>query len=224
VPTRAHRGALRLFRTIVTTNYDDLFERAAGSVGDGRPIVESELVERRLPEPVLVKFHGSFSRPETLVLGEREVLGLDRGRKHLWGSLVALLRERPLVVVGSSLHDASLVRLCLEVGDSLRGWFEAPGLSATAARRFAAWNLKTVCHCGRVPRRTDDRGGARVGAGPCPATVGNSFKGVNGNISGFSLRFSLRNWNCPCEIQRDIVDQRGSRDISSGRILLTLCG
>jgi hypothetical protein len=143
-PTLAHRAALKLFPTVVTTNFDNLFERALASTGDARATVEDELPEARLVEPVLVKFHGSFERPQTLILSEREVLGIDRTRKNLWNALVALLRERPLLVVGSSLHDASLVRLCLDVGGDLRGWFVGPSLSSAVIRRLAQWKLQAI--------------------------------------------------------------------------------
>jgi hypothetical protein len=47
-------------------------------------------------------------------------------------------------VVGSSLHDPSLVRLLLEAEPATCGWFVAPGVSPAAARRLESWNLATI--------------------------------------------------------------------------------
>lgn len=125
-PTRSHAAAVRLFPRILTSNYDELFESELTKQGDTRPHVTGDIETDALPARVLVKMHGTVSAPDTLLLGERQTLMLDRLHPRLWRALVAECGGSTLVMVGSSLRDISIVRLLEEVGRKLSGYYVSP--------------------------------------------------------------------------------------------------
>jgi len=88
-------------RELVTTNYDDLFERLASlepvSVLPHRP----HATARRW----LLKMHGCVSRPEDIVLTREDYLRYEQRRAALSGIVQALLMTRQMLFVGFSLND-----------------------------------------------------------------------------------------------------------------------
>lgn len=143
-PTDAHLHAVGLFDRIVTTNFDQLFEDAARRRDLQPTVVLGEPEDATLPPPTIVKLHGSAEQPESLVITEREVLLFDRTHPRLWSAVRDLLRSKPVVVVGSSLRDPSIVRLFEEAGEGVSGYFVGPSLSAVAPARLRSWNLECI--------------------------------------------------------------------------------
>ena len=131
------------FDLIFTTNWDDLFERAAAAASVDLPVVGSEIAGD-LPPRALVKLHGSTAAPDSLLLTETDIAAMDTGRPRLWRAVRDALRTRPLVVVGSSLRDPSIVRLFTEAKPQVGGWFVGPQMFATTQRRLKAWNLECL--------------------------------------------------------------------------------
>lgn len=138
-PTSAHREAVRLFSYIITTNFDTLFEKAGAQT-----VIFQDLDAAELPPAALLKLHGSADAPPSLVLTEREVLTLDLQRPRLWGAVLHLLQTCPVLVVGNSLRDPSLVRLFTEAGEQVSGFFVAPGIGKANEARLRAWNLQCI--------------------------------------------------------------------------------
>jgi hypothetical protein len=143
-PTWSHAAAVRLFDRIVTSNYDELFELALAAQADARMQVTRDIDADGLPERVLVKLHGTVTDPETLLLGERETLMLDRLRPRVWRALVVALGSATTVIVGSSLRDMSIVRLLEEVGRKLSGYFVAPTVPLAERRLLANIGLEAI--------------------------------------------------------------------------------
>lgn len=141
-PTETHRTALRFFDTILTTNWDELFEIAAGEGGPPLPVVAADTAE--IPPRALVKLHGSLADPHTLLITEADISRMDWEKPRLWKSVLSLLRSRPVVTVGSSLRDPSIIRLFEQAQPLKGGYFVAPGIDATAAARLRRWNLATI--------------------------------------------------------------------------------
>lgn len=139
LPTYAHVMAARLFDYIITTNFDTLFERSGA-----RTVISQEPDDARLPAAAVIKLHGSADAPHSLVLVERDVLTLDTRLPNLWGLVLNLLRTRPVLVVGSSLRDPSIIRLFTEAGEKASGYFVAPVISKTTEARLKAWNLACI--------------------------------------------------------------------------------
>jgi len=143
-PTDAHLAAVRVFDRIVTTNYDTLFEVAAQSEQTGHVTVSTEMVGP-LAERAVVKLHGSIDEPESLVLSERDLVTLARGRPGLYGSLVDILSRSVLVVVGHSLRDPSVLRLLADARPQSKGFFVVPHLSPFARSRVLnEWNMTAI--------------------------------------------------------------------------------
>lgn len=113
-PTKLHRGLLRLYRKpeevrLVTTNFDDLFEKAAPEVFDGSPEV---FCAPALPLgddfAGIVHLHGSVCDPSRIVLTDR-----DFGRAYLtqdWARrfVVDLFQTKPVLFVGYGHADVVL--------------------------------------------------------------------------------------------------------------------
>jgi hypothetical protein len=145
-PTKAHLEAVRLFNLILTTNYDDLFERAAEELHIDVPVIYRELVagEARLPQRAIVKLQGCAHMRESLLITDQEVAMLDQTRARLWEATVDALRNHSVLAVGTSLRDVSVVRLFSE--GNVHGYYAAPRpwLTEITKARVARWNLESI--------------------------------------------------------------------------------
>ena len=141
-PTHAHRTAARLFTTVVTTNFDLLFEKALEGIG--RRIVHGETADIDFGDPALIKLHGSIDDPRSLVLTESDLANLEATRPVLWRELGVQLRNRPVLAVGSSLRDPSLVRLLESCRPELRGWAVLRSVSEAQRRRLGRYGLDAL--------------------------------------------------------------------------------
>lgn len=107
----AHRAILDLeFPVIYTTNYDSWIERSFAA--EGRPfrkiVKVSDLAEVQPGETEIVKFHGDFEDPDSIILSESDFLR----RMNLDAPLDIRLRAdslaRPILFVGYSLSDPNI--------------------------------------------------------------------------------------------------------------------
>jgi hypothetical protein len=104
----------------VTTNYDNLFERACAGphqeIDDALTVLPyGRVVEDR---PWLLKLHGSLDRPDHLdhiVVTRRDYMELARDRSALFGIVQALLVTKHLLFVGYSLADEDFNQLVYEI-------------------------------------------------------------------------------------------------------------
>ncbi len=104
---------------VVTTNYDDLFERASGAIG--RPCA-------RLPgdavtpgERFILKMHGCVTRPSSIVLTREDYMRFQENRGALAGIVQALLLMRHMLFVGFSFTDDNFHRIAHTVRSAVRG-------------------------------------------------------------------------------------------------------
>ncbi|MBV8550728.1 MAG: SIR2 family protein [Acidobacteriaceae bacterium] len=109
--SRIHERIVKLnFPVIYTTNYDSWIECAFAARGRAfrKVIGVSDLVERKPDEVEIIKFHGDFDDPDSIVLTESSFLS----RMSLEGPLDIRLRAdslaRPLLFVGYSLSDPNI--------------------------------------------------------------------------------------------------------------------
>ncbi len=115
----AHRAILELdFPVIYTSNYDSWIERAFEAAG--RPFRKvmnvSDLAEAQPGETEIIKFHGDFADPESIILRESDFLR----RMSLEAPLDIRLRAdslaRPILFVGYSLSDPNIRYLLYRLG------------------------------------------------------------------------------------------------------------
>lgn len=143
-PSPLHRGAIRRFDHILTTNYDLLLEGAMALEQDDRPVVVRELGVPRLVGRFLVKLHGSIDSATELVLTESQLAGVEQSRPNLWEAARAVLRSQPVLLVGTSLRDPSIIELFESVRAEMRGWVVMPTISSIERKRLARWNLEPI--------------------------------------------------------------------------------
>jgi hypothetical protein len=143
-PTYAHRAAVRLFPRVVTTNFDELFEAAAREQQIDLPAVSGDLRTAKLAERTVIKLHGTVAQPDTMILTDRDVAVIDKVRPRLWRALVRELTQAPLVVVGHSLRDPSLLRLFSEAAASLSGYLVAPRIADEERTVYSRWGLRAL--------------------------------------------------------------------------------
>jgi hypothetical protein len=143
-PASAHVVATRLFDTVVTTNYDLLLERAIEHSSQERPVITGDAETVDFGKPLLIKLHGSVAEPASLTLTEAALANLEREKPALWRALGEELRHRPLIAVGSSLRDPSIVRLLEDCRQDLHGWVVLPTLSVPERERLKRWNLSAL--------------------------------------------------------------------------------
>lgn len=143
-PSSAHNDAVRLFDHIVTTNYDSMFEQAAQMNGIPSHLIYNEVEDCSFPEhKMIIKLHGSYESPGSLLLTEQDVLMLDKSRKNLWDATIKLFQNKTIVVVGSSLRDPSIFRLFIEAGTT-SGYFVTPEIHGYTQELMKRWNLQCI--------------------------------------------------------------------------------
>ncbi|MFO1113435.1 MAG: SIR2 family protein [Rhodospirillales bacterium] len=142
-PTTAHQAAVRLFDLILTSNWDALFERAAEAAGIDLPIIIGEISDP-LPTRCLVKLHGTPEEPESLMLSEDDILLMDKTRKRLCEEVRSVLKNRILVVIGSSLRDPSIVKLFIEAAPQCQNYFISPSITDASTARLRKWNFTPI--------------------------------------------------------------------------------
>jgi len=141
--TLAHERAVCLFDLIITTNWDRLFEDAASACNQRFDVVTCE-ISAPLSKRSIVKLHGSYADPESLLATEVEVFTMDSKRPRLWEAVREIIRSRPLIVLGSSLRDPSVIRLFAEARPTDFGYFLARSSFEANAARVRKWNFECV--------------------------------------------------------------------------------
>jgi len=158
-PHPYRRGAYRLLpaisqlnRLIVTTNWDDLIERALRDAGER--VVEitqgAQLPWIPLERHAVIKLHGSFENPKGMVLTESDfavaIAQIVRGTTGtLWGYVASLFSQYSFIYIGYSLQDPTfrLVRRMVEAGmgiwrEAIPHFFVAP-LSEADEEAISKW-------------------------------------------------------------------------------------
>lgn len=112
-PLSTHLAAVRSFRSIVTTNWDLLFEAACARCGLSRPVLAAESdAPLYLPgSPVLLKIHGSVDRPETIVCTTDDYERFADSRSLVSKLMSNLLYGNVVLFAGYGLRDEHVRRL-----------------------------------------------------------------------------------------------------------------
>lgn len=113
---------------VVTTNYDQLYEKAAGDIAaDGR-IVTLPFDQIRARTPWILKMHGDIREPGSIVLTRSDFVSYDAKSRPLGSVVQSLMITKHLLVVGASMGDDNFLRLAHEVFA-----FRAAGAKAAGA-------------------------------------------------------------------------------------------
>lgn len=108
---KAHRALASVEpHTVITTNYDDLYESAWREAGkDLEKVVRPEQLPRiRQASPRLIKLHGDLETPNEIVLTRADYRRWQREAGGLEAKVVATLQESMCVFVGYGVGDENL--------------------------------------------------------------------------------------------------------------------
>lgn len=153
----------------VTTNYDNLFERACAY--DGRSIEKAMTVlpyGKVQPElPWLLKLHGSLHHggAKDIVLTRSDYTRLRHQRGALYGIVQALLVTKHLLFVGYSLSDEDFHELADEIRTALEPTVAKPaGLGTVLTVEESAWGRlwEDMFQVVTVGHGSPDRAGRRL--------------------------------------------------------------
>ncbi|MFG7103568.1 SIR2 family protein [Burkholderia pseudomallei] len=121
----SHRLLVSLMQNLLyTTNQDNLFELVASRYGRKyrRVVTVDDLSESVPGEPLLIKFHGDTSVPESLVFGARSYKNRMATQDHpLDIKLRADLLGKRLLFLGYSLRDENVAKLFATVKRAFNG-------------------------------------------------------------------------------------------------------
>jgi len=125
-PTLAHRLAVRAFKTIVTTNYDSLFEVACALEGVALRVLHpmDEVPAEPFHGLTLYKIVGSVNAPHTLVLTTGDLQNASRGAA--FEAALELFKRHDLVVIGHSLRDGNVQQLLSHRGPGNQAIYVTP--------------------------------------------------------------------------------------------------
>lgn len=111
----SHRLLVSLMQNLLyTTNQDNLFELTAAHYGRNyRPVISVKDLSQAAPgEPLLIKFHGDTSEPDSLIFGTRSYQRRLEAEDHpLDIKLRADLLGKRLLFLGYSLRDENLAKI-----------------------------------------------------------------------------------------------------------------
>ncbi len=103
----AHSALASIGAPIITTNYDNLIERAYHSLGKSLSVAWRDEHVTSLSDPLLIKVHGTIDDPESCVITEDDYYHwLDR-EPELRDIVRGYLLTKTLCFVGYSLSDAN---------------------------------------------------------------------------------------------------------------------
>jgi hypothetical protein len=146
-PTLAHMGAVQRFSTILTTNYDTLFEQACRMLNLDfivhLPL--DRIAERRTLTTVeIYKIDGSIEQSESLVLTPDDTVRARTGI-DFWSNIEALLQSAAPIVMGHSLRDETTLSLMSRRNLKIEGVYVAPVIdSIDQLLLLKRLNLKSV--------------------------------------------------------------------------------
>lgn len=122
-PTEVHQRLVRLgLDAWITTNYDDLLEKALDRAGVScAKVVRDQHLPYTHPGAVTVlKLHGDRQQPETIVLTQRDYEAFFRRYELLRTHLRALLTHKTFLFLGYRVSDPDFNQIRTEIGDALR--------------------------------------------------------------------------------------------------------
>lgn len=105
-------------REVVTTNYDDLFERAWRARGAEHSVLPH--AARTDTDRWILKLHGCVTAPAHIVLTREDYLSYLEQRGALSGIVQSLMLTRHMLFVGASLEDENFHRIVHEVRKVVR--------------------------------------------------------------------------------------------------------
>ena len=95
---------------IITTNYDSLLETIFSEFS---PFVGQEelLIRQSMGIAEIYKIHGSYSKPESIVITHEDYQRFNDDCQYLAAKLLAFFLENPIIFLGYSIHDWNIQKI-----------------------------------------------------------------------------------------------------------------
>ena len=103
---------------IVTTNYDELLEKALTSYGRAPELSRLPHAPSHTADRWILKLHGCVSQPSSIVLTRQEYIRFSEQASALGGIVQAKLMTSHMLFVGFSLDDDNFFKICDTVNRS----------------------------------------------------------------------------------------------------------
>lgn len=110
-PLEAHRALAQIRPPlVVTTNYDDLYEKALAEIGEhaAKIVREQDLAHIPRSKPQVLKFHGDAGDPASLVVTGEDYLDWEGRVEALFSDVAAGFRRSSCVFIGYGMADENL--------------------------------------------------------------------------------------------------------------------
>src|SRR5690606_38507249 len=122
------------FKTIITTNYDDLIERTNKQIDIVRK--NSDYSYTTSKKQILFKIHGDFTDKESIILTKTDYtkyFSQDKDKTVFWNAIKDRLASNHIVFVGYSLEDSNILtiidKILNELGEHRKEmYFVAPSI------------------------------------------------------------------------------------------------
>jgi hypothetical protein len=123
-PQASHIAAVSAFRFIVTTNWDLLFERAYGKIGQHYQVLsqDSDAPMFSYDQHNLLKIHGSADRPASLVATTDDYENYSQTHANLVSGVSNLLAVNTVLFVGYGLRDENVRHILARIRNSNPRW------------------------------------------------------------------------------------------------------
>lgn len=124
LPQKSHLVAVDLFRFIITTNWDLLFEDAYKQIGQGYQILSSDADAPNFnyDQHNLLKIHGSIDRPLTLISTTEDYESYSETHKNIEARVAELIHNNTVVFVGYGFGDEHIRHMLARINRQRGLW------------------------------------------------------------------------------------------------------
>ena len=116
-PNEAHRLLSEIpFRTLLTTNWDELLEKSIGEKYRVNVIFDEETscLWRESEARQIVKFHGTVGRPKSIVFGLSDYSRFYQSPSLLMSLVRTIISTRPILAIGFGMNDPFIKALFMQ--------------------------------------------------------------------------------------------------------------
>jgi|GEM_PF-6861070 hypothetical protein len=110
-------------KSIITTNYDTLFERVYGDLLKVIVTNEDVVASKNKQRIQLLKIHGTIEQPETIRITTSDYQAFfneEQSRNPLWTEIKSLCTKNSILFIGYSLKDSDVKYLIYQILDQLK--------------------------------------------------------------------------------------------------------
>ncbi len=137
------------FKSIITTNYDTLFEESNGSIGVIRQ--SKDLPLTNFSETHLYKIHGDLLNPDQIILLESdyERYFIDQEQTLFWNAVKNELAKKHILFIGYAMDDINIKTIVRKINQELgsfrkEAYFITPNLTKPKLNFLNSYNINYI--------------------------------------------------------------------------------